>query len=195
MRKVAQLIRKYGLEGFGAELEAAWTGDGVERRSLRDLADAFNRRLLERSLLDAGVTAMEGEIDHYYSALTDEDESEAVRGEVRQQLEDHGIDVDELESDFVTYQAIRTYLQDDRGAEFQRRSDADQIEAERDAIERLLSRTSSVTETKIAHLRDTERIDVGEFELFLEVDVLCSGCGTQYSVQELFDRGGCECGG
>lgn len=191
--KVARLIREYGLDGFGAEMEAYWTGDGVERRSLRDLADTFNRRLLERTLLDAGVTALEGEIDEYYTILRGEEVSEAVRIETENRLEAEGVDIEELKSDFVTYQAIRSYLREHRGAEYEERSDEQQIESDRETIERLVNRTIQVTEKTLRRLRDTGRIDLGEFRLLLEPRVLCQDCGSQYTVRELLDRGGCDC--
>ena len=37
--KVGRVIRAYDLDGMGANLEAAWTGESGERTSLRDLAD------------------------------------------------------------------------------------------------------------------------------------------------------------
>jgi hypothetical protein len=76
--KVARLIAEYGLDGLGDELEARWTGDGVERTSLRDLADYFNERLLEQTLIDAGMNALESDVSTMYRNLTDEDY--AIRG-------------------------------------------------------------------------------------------------------------------
>ncbi|RDZ92160.1 hypothetical protein DEQ92_22615, partial [Haloferax sp. Atlit-6N] len=64
--KVARLISEYGLDGLGDELEARWTGDGVERTSLRDLADYFNERLLEQALIDAGMSALESDVSSTY---------------------------------------------------------------------------------------------------------------------------------
>lgn len=191
--KVARLIREYDLEGFGAEMEAYWTGDGVERRSLRDLADMFNRRLLEQALLDAGMTALDGEIDEYYGILHGETDSEAVRAETRSRLEAAGVDVEGLTADFVTYQAVRSYLREHRGAEYEGRTDEQQIESDRETIERLVNRAVRVTEKTIRRLRDTGRIGLGEFRVLLEPRVLCQDCGSQYSVRELLDRGGCDC--
>lgn len=192
--KVARVIREYGLEGLGAELEAYWTGtgEGIERKSLRDLADTVNRRLLKRALLEAGATVLDGEIDSYYASLTDGERSEAVRIEMRQRLEDEGVDVDRLESDFVSYQAVRTYLKA-RGAEYEQ-ANGGQIQTDLEAIQRLLSRTASVSEEKVERLRDTGRIELDEFRLLVNAQVFCHGCDNQYSVQELLERGGCECG-
>jgi len=192
--KVARLIEEYDLgDTFGDELERRWTADGDERESLRDLADRFNRRLLEAALLSAGASTVDGEIDNLYRLLTADDVSSGMRTEARARLEREGVDVDGLESDFVTYQAIRSYLTEYRDAEYERPSDSEQIESVVDTIQRLRSRLRSITEGSLERLRSTDRLALGTFRLFVDVDVLCEDCGAQYGVVELLERGGCDC--
>lgn len=115
--KIARLIDRHGPgDEYGDQLEALWTAEGDDYESLRILADRFNRWLLEVTLADAGIATVDGEVDNMHQLLTDDDVSSGSRTEVRQRLERNGIDIDELEGDFVTYQAIRSYLQRDRGA-------------------------------------------------------------------------------
>ncbi|MFC7075332.1 rod-determining factor RdfA [Haloarcula halophila] len=191
--KVARLIDEYGLDGLGADLEARWTGEGAERMSLRDLAEFFNKRLLEQLLLDAGMSALESDVRTTYENLTGDDVSTGVRTDTRNRLERNGIDVEDLEQDFVTYQAIRSYLKDWRGAEYEGLSDQEKIEKDLESIQRLMTRTLSVTEERIEKLRDTDRIDIDDFEVFLDAQVLCQQCGTQYTVATFFEQGGCSC--
>ncbi len=191
--KVARLLSEYGLEGLGDELEVRWTGDGVERASLRDLADEFNERLLERALVDAGMSALDSDVSSTYRNLTDDDVSTGVRTDARARLENNGIDVDGLESDFVSYQAIRSYLTEYRDAEYRRLSDEEKIEKDLGSIQRLMTRTLSVTEERIEKLAQTGRIDADGFEVLLDVQVLCGECGRQYSVSEFLDGRGCDC--
>ena len=191
--KVARLLSEYGLEGFGEELEDRWTGDGVERTSLRDLADHFNKRLLERALIDAGMSALDSDVSTTYRDLTDDDVSTGVRTDTRTRLDSNGIDVDDLESDFVSYQAIRSYLTEYRGAEYRRLSDEEKVEKDLESIQRLMTRTLSVTEERIEKLTQTGRIDADGFEILLDVQVLCESCGRQYSVSEFLDERGCDC--
>jgi len=84
--KVARLIEKYELTGLGAELEARWTGDGVERTSLRDLADQFNQRLLAAALEEAGRTPLDDEIASLYDDLTGDDVSQIGRASCRERV-------------------------------------------------------------------------------------------------------------
>jgi len=191
--KVARLISEYGLDGLGEELEVRWTGDGVERSSLRDLADYFNERLLERALIDAGMAALDSDVSTTYRNLTDDDVSTGVRTDARNRLESNGVDVDGLESDFVSYQAIRSYLTEYRDAEYRRLSDEEKVEKDLQSIQRLMTRTLSVTEERIEKLAQTGRIDADEFEVLLDVQVLCGSCGEQYPISEFLDDRGCGC--
>lgn len=191
--KVARLIESYELEGLGEELEALWTGTGVERKSLRDLATHFNKRVLEQALLDAGMNSLESNVDRIYRNLTDDDVSQGVRTDTRNELEQNGIDAEQLEANFVTYQAIRSYLKEWRGAEYEGISDEEKIQKDLDSIQRLMTRTLSVTEERIEKLRDSGRFDLDDFEVLLDAQVLCQNCGTQYSVVELFENSGCDC--
>lgn len=53
--KVAKLIDRHDLDSIGDELEAQWTRASEDRKSLRELADVFNRRLLGRHLKHESV--------------------------------------------------------------------------------------------------------------------------------------------
>jgi hypothetical protein len=192
--KVARMIEAYDLGAeFGARLEALWTAEGDERESLRSLADRFNRRLLEAELADAGTATLDGEVRNLYRLLTSDGVSSGVCTETRKRLERDGIDVGELERDFVSYQAIRSYLTAYRGAEYEGHGGSERIENVVATTRRLQSRIRSVAEKNLRQLRDTDRLTLGEFRLFVEVDVLCEDCGTQYGLVELLERGGCEC--
>jgi hypothetical protein len=189
--KVVRLIEEYDLQGIGAELEQYWTAD-EDRRSLRELADYFNRHLLEAALDSAGVQHLDGEIENTYRLLADDDVSSADRTRVRRRLERDGVDVDELESDFVTYQAIRTYLKDHRGAEYTP-DETDPLEREQTNIQQLRGRMAAVTEGKIEQLRDSDSLELGEFRILTEIQVVCEDCNTQFDAVDLLERGGCNC--
>jgi hypothetical protein len=192
--KVGRLIGTYDLgPEFGDRLEALWTADGEERESLRTLADRFNRRLLESRVDDAGLSMLDGEVTNLYRLLTSDEVSSGMRTEARRRLEQGGIDVDRLEREFVSYQAIRTYLKEYRGASYDGESERTRVQNETETIQRLQSRIRSVAETSLTGLRRTGRLSLGEHRLFVEVNVFCEDCNTQYGLVELMERGGCEC--
>jgi len=190
--KVARLIDDYGLDGLGDELEEFWTAEGDERKSLRDLADYVNLRLLEASMSTAGMQPVQGEAENIYEILAGEEASDADRIRVRRRLEREGIDVDSLTQDFLTYQAVRTYLTQDRNVEYDETTDS-QKENGKSTVQRLRGRTSTVTASRIEHLRNTDELELGEFQVMVDVQVLCEDCGKRYEFGELLENGGCDC--
>lgn len=190
--KVARLIDEYNLDGLGAELENRWTAEGDERMSLRTLATYFNQQLLETRMAEAGIQSLSGEVKNTYRLLTDDDVSGADRTRTVRRLEREGIDVDSLRDDFVTYQAIRSYLKGDRDAEYSK-PDGDRIETELENVQRLRGRVTNVTEGMLEQLRRNEEITLGEFGLLVDIAVLCETCGQRYEVEELLEQGGCDC--
>jgi hypothetical protein len=190
--KVARLIEEYDLQGAGPELERLWTAD-EDRRSLRALAEYFNRQLLEAALTDRDVQLLDGELENTYRLLTDDEVSSADRTRVRRRLERDGVAVEDLESDFVTYQAIRSYLKDHRNAEYTP-AETDPIERQKTNLQQLRGRVTSVTEGNLEQLRDNDRITLGEFRTLVTTQVICEECNAQFDVLDLLDRGGCACG-
>lgn len=190
--KLVRLIDEYDLQGIGATLERRWTADEAERSSLRDLAEFVNRELLSTAMADAGMQPLDGEIENVYRLLTAEDVSEADRTRMRRRLEREGVDVETLIDDFVTYQAVRTYLTSHREAEYTQ-PDRDRREEGAENIQRLRGRTATVTEGKLEQLRNSDEITLGEFRTLVDISVICEDCGGQYEVTELLDSGGCDC--
>jgi hypothetical protein len=192
--KVGRLIVGYGLDDMGAYLERRWTGADGDRASLRTLADEFNQQLLRVALAEAGRNPVEQDVATTYEVLTDDDVSEGSRTQKRLELSRDGVDVDSLLDDFVSHQAIHTYLRRYRGVE--RDTDpADQIESDVETLRRLQARTGSVTSDAVERSASTDRIDVGTFDVLVNVRVLCQDCGADYDAVELLQRGGCDCGG
>jgi hypothetical protein len=190
--KVARLVDEHGLESLGAELEARWTADGDDRMSLRALATLFNRRLLDAALSRADAQPLSGEAENLHRLLTAEDVSGAERTRARRRLERQGVDVDALLDDFVSYQAVRTYLRDERGAEYEAADGSDPAAA-LEHVQRLQGRTASVTEERVERLTRRDDLSLGDARVLVSVAVLCEDCGARYDVAELFDRGGCDC--
>lgn len=189
--KVARVLDEYDLKGVGDELERRWTAD-VDRSSLRDLASYFNRQLLEHALREADEEPLDGEVENVYRLLTDEEVTNADRTRLRRRLQRNGVDVDALEDDFVTYQAIRTYLQNYRNVEYEA-DDTEPLERETRHIQQLQGRLVSVAEGKLGQLRSTDELDLGEFSVFADVKVVCEDCNSQFGVGELLERGSCDC--
>lgn len=191
--KVARLIDEYDLDGVGATLEARWTADGEERASLRDLADQFNRTVLEAALRQTDSQPLEGEVDNVFRLLTSDDVSAGERTRVKRRLERDGLDVDSLQRDFVSYQAIRTYLQNEREATYEE-PERDRIKSTKSTVDQLRGRTATVTESRLDDLTNAGDLRITSPTVVVDVRVRCDECGSQYALSELLDRGECECG-
>ena len=193
--KVRRVIESYELAGLGEELAARWVGDGYDRESLRSLADRFNRRVLAAGMETAGLTPLDGEVDNTYRLLTDDEVSAGMRTQVERRLERDGVDIEQLRSEFVSHQAIHTYLTDDREVEppGDDESTADRLARDRETIQRLQSRLEAVTENTVGRSAATDRLDIGEFSVLVDLQVVCADCGTTYDIAELFEAGGCDC--
>ncbi|MGZ0746291.1 rod-determining factor RdfA [Haloparvum sp. AD34] len=190
--KVARVIEEYELEGYGAELEAAWTGEAGDRTSLRDLADEFNRRVLDAAIRQSGGAPVSTDVQSTYRTLASDDVPQADRMRKRRDLEREGVDVDAVLDDFVTHQAIHTYLTDYREASLPERS-ADVLDRKAETLERLQGRTTAVTESTLETLTEADEVTDREYELFVDVRVVCGDCGTDYSIGDLLRQGGCDC--
>lgn len=191
--KVARLIEEYGLGDLGAEMERLWTADNDDRKSLRELAEFFNHQLLKTAMADEGLETLDGEVENVYRLLSENDVREADQMRTRRRLEREGLDVDELIGDFVTYQAIRSYLKETRGAEYTPNK-RDPIERETENLQKLRGRVASVTEGKLKRLRNGNHLKIGEFRTIVDTSIVCEDCGSQYEITELLDRGRCGCG-
>lgn len=187
--KVARVIERYELDGMGERLETEWTGVDGRRTSLRDLADRFNRAVLAAVMREAAHSAVEADVASAYTTLTDDDVTTADRMRKRRELEQAGVDVDAVLDDFVTHQAVHTYLTSYRGAELPDRS-TDRVET----IERIQGRTAAVTESTVESLVDAGEVTDHEYDVLVDVRAVCPDCGTDYAVVDLLRDGGCDCG-
>lgn len=191
--KIERLLDVYDLEGWGERLESSWLGEHEERESLRELAAKFNVALLDARLQEAGETATQADLESTYRTLTGDDVARSDTVRKRRELQRAGIDVDDLLADFVTHQAVHTYLTRVRGADLDRDGGDDRVERKRETIQRLVGRTAAVTESGIEQLATAGVLTGGDYEALVTVSVVCSDCGTDYTVAELLDAGGCDC--
>lgn len=188
--KVARVIEEYGLDGMGATLEAQWTDEPGERTSLRDLADEFNEAVLKAALREAGISPLNVDVSSTYEALDDASGSKATRA--RRRLEREDIDVDALTSDFVTHQAIHTYLTKDREASLPA-DDRNLADRKVETIEKLQGRIAAVTESAIASLVNADELDRDDYDVLVDVRTVCPNCGADTPAGELIRQGGCGC--
>lgn len=190
--KLSRLIDEYGLDSMGRRLEEYWLAPPEDRYSLRELAEYVNQQMLRTVMQHADLNPLDGEVENTYRLLTDDEVSAGTRTQARRRLERAGIDIDKLDTDFVSRQAVHTYLTTVREVSYPT-DDSNPVENEATNIQRLKRRMTTMTDGKITHLRDADHITLGEFEILLDVRILCEDCGTQYQVSDLLEKKTCEC--
>lgn len=193
--KVASLIEEYDLHGLGDELVEFWTMDSDERKSLRELAIYFNKELLTKVLHQTTMETLDGEPSNYYRLLTDDSVSSGTRVQTENRLEQNGIDVDKLKADFVSRQAIHTYVSKERDAKYEKtaNSDDERIENRLETIQRLKNRLVAVSNRILEELNNSNVISTGTTRVTVLIRVHCQDCEGQYPISELLTGGGCDC--
>jgi hypothetical protein len=192
--KVSRLIDSYELRGIGDDLEHRWTRKD-DRDSLRDLAEYFNKQLLKAVIDRSEVEPLSVEVDNLYRIFTGDDVSQGVRQETLTHLEQHGIDVESLKGDLVTYQAIRTYLQNVRNVDSptDTHDGPSHRSAKQSTIQQLSSRLNTVTTAALTELKNAGHLTLGDFEVIVSVNVHCADCQSRLSISNILREGGCHC--
>ena len=189
--KVARIIDKYGLTGLGADLEASWTGDGVEKKSLRTLATDVNHRILAAVFEEEPTQPVQGELENLYSLLTDDEASVGARIEAEHRLREIEVDVDEIRRDFVSHQAVYTYLTETKGISYESTTPSyeERVADRTQMLRRLRTRLEAVTESTIQELHDS----ADGVEIISSLSIQCSACGASYSAEAYLRSDGCSC--
>ncbi|MFB6220325.1 MAG: rod-determining factor RdfA [Halolamina sp.] len=190
--KVGRLIEARGLNGMDADLARYWRGEGVERKSLRELATVFNERLVRAAMEEAGMNPLDGEAANVYDLLSGDDATSGARTRAERRLDREGVDVETLREQFVSHQAIHTYLTDVRGLEHT--PESGDVGSRIETVQRLVGRTRSVSSGVVQGLTDAGEVDIGEFEVTADVHVSCRDCNSRYELTAFLRRGRCDCG-
>lgn len=191
--KVGTVAKRWELDGIHGELERQWTEAGT---SIRTLTEQFNRRVLRAGFEASDRTPIDGEIDNLYRVLTGEEIDAGSRTQARERLRRNDVPIEELEGQFVSHQTLYRHLRNCLAVthEADDRTTAELIDTWRDRIRALQARTGSVTERGVSQLSDGDAVDIGDFDVLVEVNVICNDCGEFYELETFLDGRTCGCG-
>lgn len=184
--KVARVIDGYDLN-IGAELEHRWLATDETGMSLRQLASLFNRAVLEAAIGQSDMSILDADIDHLYEQLTDDDVSAGVQTRVQRRLEQNGVDVESVTSDFVTHQAIHTYLREYRDVRQPDPSPEQRRESAIERIQKLQDRSAAVTEDAVEGLQRADLVPDGDVDVVVDIQVIYADTGEQFDVFDLIE--------
>lgn len=191
--KVGEAIDAYGLGGLNADLRRDWTGPPDERYSVRELTARFNRAVLRAAMEAAGMSVLEGEVSNLYRLLTDGETSEDTRTRARRRLEREGVDVAGALDATVSHQTMYRHLRNCLDAEASDATPDASRERTQGHLRSLQQRVVAVTESALSSLRSKGVLALAEFDVLVDVSVICGECGRDYEVGALLAQGGCEC--
>ncbi|MCD2204036.1 rod-determining factor RdfA [Halobacterium sp. KA-6] len=187
--KVGRVLEEYDLRSLDAELDEMWLGaESADSYSLRGLSNHINKQVLRTAMERADIDPLDGEIEETYRILRNDDIDQIVYQNTVHRLQREGIDVTSLERDFVTHQAVYTYLTKFRGVT---RDQCNRNESDPDHMirDQLTENAKELFES----IRQEEQISLGDFELDVDVRIHCRSCTETYSLKDLLQRGGCAC--
>jgi DNA-binding transcriptional ArsR family regulator len=187
--KVGRTASAYGLDGLDEALATGWRGD--DSVGVRELASRVNRRVFAAAMREAGLSPLDGEPENLLRLLTDDDVPGSRRLDTRRRLEREGVDVDGVLEDTVSHQTVYNHLRDCLGVS--KGTDEDRLERRGSTLYALKNRTETVTRETLASLRDGGEIDLGEFDVIVDVRVVCESCGRSHELSTVLDEAGCGC--
>lgn len=187
--KIGRHIKNYSLHSVNQTFEDQWQGTNEERASTRELTKKFNQLLLQKAMEDMGVNYLDGEIENIHRLLTADSVSNGTKLKAKKRLERDGIDVDQLEADFVSHQTVYRHITNCLGIEHSK-SESDPKSVCENKVRALIARTENVIGDSIRRL---DSLDKRRYNVLVSINVACSNCGTVYAVDEMIEEGGCDC--
>lgn len=192
--KIDRVAAAYDISAEAKRLGEYWTRE-EERYSLRELAVYFNHQLLRAAMEREGLNPLDGEVENTYRLLTDEDVSQGMRTQARNRLQKQGVDVEQLQSDFVSYGTVNRHLKQCLGVEHEPTVVDDPAENGAKRIAALQNRTAAVTKNTLSQLDSAGDITLGDTDVFVDITVSCAECGMHATVREFIENDGCRCEG
>lgn len=194
--KIGQTMEKYGLDGLSNELVYKRNEKGA---SLRDLAEFINKRVLRTrlqqdvQLSDDLLSVLPGDdfVDTVYTTLTGDDVPSDKRARLRTRLSQQGLDLEELQDDWVTHPTVNKHLNECLNIETSKTATIS-LKDGISTIEWARTRAVGVTEQTINRLQSANRLS-HDYEVSVQIRVSCSDCGQTYRHDELIQQGGCNC--
>jgi hypothetical protein len=199
--KIGRNIERYHLNKLNQQLLQNRQKNDL---SLRDLAAFINQRILEAAIEDAsgkplaeetdlfGALERDDAIEAIYNALQDDDVSPDRRARVRTRLGQTGVDLDAVESHWITHTTVSRHLTECLDIETGSVQSLDPDDAT-DTIEWIRTRCKAIVERTLERLQSAGRLDVGELDISVSIRATCTECGKTYTPDEVITRGGCDC--
>ena len=173
--KLQRIIEKYDMVGYGEEIAKQYTKSGKHRKSLRDLEEEINAKILDHATRDAPQITYE-DYEDCVDRLCSND-----RKLTKKKLDDLGVNGSEILSDMLTYETVRGYLMHHQNtvADLERANPDDDAQI----VENMEYRAMMVVTDALERQYDRGNLPAApEIEINIQAD--CPECGATIGVTE-----------
>lgn len=189
--KVGSGIQKYDLGDLDDELVRKYRDDDY---SLRDLETEVNVAFT-RAALDAadthGINASPEKIVRILHSGDDISRREEARLET--QLQQAGVDVDELRKDYLSYRTVKNHLNDCLEVDTSR-TETITLDDACATIGWARNRCENVIYQTLKRLSNANHITLGtDVDVTITPRVTCHDCGVSVTISEFLSSNGCDC--
>lgn len=197
--KVGRIIDKYELADLDTDIRELYLDEDA---SLRGLEAVINESIVEAALDGRGAgsevdtSAIVADADRVLEYLQGAGESPArsrVQARVLTRLRQHELDVEELQGDLISYQTVRSHLNECLSIDTSREGSVT-LDGARDTVEWARARAKGVIRRTVERLASAGKVTIGsDFEVVVSLRVECYECGDSPPLSVFLDSGGCEC--
>jgi hypothetical protein len=186
--KIPEMAEKYGIEDY--DIERLWTGP--DSMALRDIAEQFNVKIVKGALANAGEPEDE-QPQYLLRVLTGDIGTDRTREVQERRLEAKGIDPDELREDFISYSAVRRYLQFLGASKDTDPDESEAIDNLKETANGLENRFRNVILDHIDRLNKRGFLSIRDPALIIDLKLYCQECEKELRLTEYIRRRECDC--
>jgi len=192
--KVDRLTDRYDLTSprsedasIDAYLERRWTGaDSRDSVGYKTLTKWFNKRLLSRLYEEHGRDTMAAHLDREYQLIADGGDVE--RDGLAADLATDGLDIDEVNSELISWSTMRHHLKDCLEAEKELQSAS--TNWERNTVEMAKEKTAEKARSVLSSLTSKDRLPEAErADVDVQVKLSCPECSVRVPFEDAVERG------
>jgi hypothetical protein len=143
-------------------------------------------------MISEGMSVIDDAERNTYRLLTDDDVADTSRYDARQRLRLAGVDVEEVEDDFVSHNAVYHHLNQCLGVDTSRNYTPNLSKGLVD-IEKFIGRIKIVVSGEISRLSKYGRVAISEPEVIVSVKIRCGDCGRSHNIIHFMRNPKCPC--
>ena len=176
-----------GYDSVDEYLVGRWTGsDGRSADGYKALTEWFNKRLLKRLYEEHGRDTVSVHLDREYEVIAGD--ADIQRDELAADLATDGLDVDEIDSEMVSWSTMRHHLKGCLDAE--KDTTPAETDWEMNTVQMARERTAEKTRSVLSSLTSKGRLlEAERANVDVQVKLSCPDCSVRIPFEDAVERG------